>query len=208
MVSPPLVQCQRPSAKSGGNLMYVQLHETQRSRSGSRWRIAEHTVGWPGRAGRSLDYGGRALGGEIMTGAPVESIDEFAPVRFILLDSARYCGWPTTGFKPHHHRARIRAVHVPPPTSSPGPSRKSPSARRPRRSRHLRRGDLIPTARTTAIWRFPLPRFAFALWLPLPPPATGDRRCRLQGHTPSGPLPDLQGHQSRHPLRGLIGPLL
>lgn len=47
---------------------------------------------WPGRADRRLRYRGRAritcdaLGGEIITAAPVESIDEFGPVRPILLD--------------------------------------------------------------------------------------------------------------------------
>ena len=77
------------------------LRETRRSRSGPCWRSAEY-----GSAGRSHGRKPKLPGtprvlfcAEIMTGAPVESIDEFAPVRPILLDlrRARYFGSPATG---------------------------------------------------------------------------------------------------------------
>ncbi|MBV9773576.1 MAG: NAD(P)/FAD-dependent oxidoreductase [Gemmatimonadetes bacterium] len=54
--------------------------------------LAGHAVGWPVARGGSQSIADalisylRSLGGEIRTGAPVENIDELAPVRTILLD--------------------------------------------------------------------------------------------------------------------------
>lgn len=54
--------------------------------------VAGHAVGWPMARGGSQAIGDalasylRSLGGEILTGAPVENVDELAPARAVLLD--------------------------------------------------------------------------------------------------------------------------
>ena len=69
------------------------LHENPTSHSGLRWPVARTGAQTTGDA---LALYSALSGGEGMTGAPVESIDEFAPVRAICSTwrCVSYCGMP------------------------------------------------------------------------------------------------------------------
>lgn len=84
----------RARALFAGNAAHsmVPLNRSPTGAFGLTLASAGHAVGWPIARGGSRGISAalasylRSLGGEIVTGAPVENIDEFAGVRTILLD--------------------------------------------------------------------------------------------------------------------------
>jgi len=84
----------RARALFAGNAAHsmVPLTRSPTAAFGLTLAAAGHAVGWPVARGgsrsiaRALAAHLRSLGGEIVTGAPVENIDEFAGVKHILLD--------------------------------------------------------------------------------------------------------------------------